>query len=130
LIPATLAVVVAAGFLLLWLRRPRPLERPDTVYRSVVKLASRLGYRPKPTQTVYEYAGMLADVVPRARDSLGIVATAAVEVTYGKRQLDTDRLVSLSAAHRLVRQALLRLAFKWPRFRGRKPPSSAPGRRR
>ena len=73
-------------------RRPGRLERPDSVYQSVVRLASRLGYRPQPTQTVYEYTGMLADVVPQAREPLDVVATAAVEVTYGKRQLGTDRL--------------------------------------
>jgi hypothetical protein len=64
---------------------------------------------------------MLADVVPRARESLGIVATAAVEVTYGKQQLSSERLVFLATAHRLVRQALLRLAFRWPKLRGRMP---------
>ncbi|MGA3056836.1 MAG: transglutaminase domain-containing protein [Candidatus Limnocylindrales bacterium] len=127
LIPSTAGGVVAFGLLLLWLRRPRPLGRPESVYRSVVKLASRLGYPPQPTQTVYEYTGMLADVVPQARESLGIVATAAVEVTYGKQQLSSERLVFLSTAHRLVRQALLRLAFKWPRLRGRKPQSGGPG---
>ena len=57
------------------------------MYRGMVRLASRLGYRPRPTQTVYEYTGMLADVVPGARDSLGVVATATVEVAYGRRRL-------------------------------------------
>jgi hypothetical protein len=127
LIPSTLGGVGALGLLLLWVRRPRPLGRPEAVYRDVVKLASRLGYRPRPTQTVYEYTGMLAEVVPRARDPLGVVATAAVEATYGRRQLGTARLVSLSAAYRLVRQALLRLAFRRPRRRGPKPPSGGPG---
>jgi hypothetical protein len=127
LIPGSLGGVVAVGLLLLWMRRARPLERPDAAYRSVVKLASRLGYRPRPTQTVYEYTGMLAEVVPKARDPLGVVATAAVEATYGRRQLGTARLVSLSAAHRRVRQALLRLAFKWPRRRGPNSRSGGPG---
>jgi hypothetical protein len=127
LIPGSLGGVGGLGLLLLWMRRSRPLERPDAVYRNVVGLASRLGYRPRPTQTVYEYTGMLAEVVPKARDPLGVVATAAVEATYGRRQLGTARLVSLSAAHRRVRQALLRLAFRWPRHRGSKPPSGGPG---
>jgi hypothetical protein len=126
LISFILVVVVALAIFVLWRRRPRRLEGPDTVYRDVVKLASRLGYRPQAAQTVYEYTGMLAEVVPRARDSLGVVATAAVEVTYGKHQLGTDRLVSLSAAYRLVRQALLLLAFRLPRLRGRKPRSGGP----
>ncbi|MGZ6314730.1 MAG: transglutaminase-like domain-containing protein, partial [Candidatus Limnocylindrales bacterium] len=65
LIPGSLGAVVAVGLLLLWTRRPRRLERPDTVYQNVVKLASRLGYKPKPTQTVYEYTGMLSEIVPK-----------------------------------------------------------------
>jgi hypothetical protein len=123
LIPFLLLVVVLLAVFVMWQRRPRPLERPETVYRNLVKLASRLGYKPQPTQTVYEYTGMLSDLVPSARDPLGEVAVATVEVTYGKRQLATARLVSLSAAERVVRQALLRLAFRLPRLRGRKPPS-------
>jgi hypothetical protein len=88
------------ALILVWRRRKRRLQGPNTVYRGVVKLASRLGYKPLPTQTVYEYTGMLADLVPRARDPLGIVAMAEVEVTYGRRHLATDRLVSLAAAQR------------------------------
>ncbi len=126
LIPSTAGGAGAVVLLLLWLRRPRRLEGPDAVYQNVVKLASRLGYRPKPTQTVYEYTGMLADIVPRARDSLGVVATATVEVTYGRRRLGTDRLVSLSAAAHAVRQALLRLAFRLPKVRGRKSGPAGP----
>ncbi len=115
--------VLALAFFALMRRRPRKLEGAEAVYGSIVRLATRLGYRPKPTQTVYEYTGMLADVVPNARDSLGVVATAAVEVTYGRRRLGPDRLASLAAAQQRVRQALLRLALKLKPFgrdRGRK----------
>jgi hypothetical protein len=77
-------------------------------------MASRLGYKPAPTQTVYEYTGMLADLVPRAKDPLGLVATAQVEVIYGRRHLGADRLATLESARRRVRQALLRLVFRLP----------------
>jgi transglutaminase-like putative cysteine protease len=121
LLPAVISFVVLLALILLWRWRPRRLQGPDAVYRGVVKLASRLGYKPLPTQTVYEYTGMLADLVPRAMDPLGIVAMAEVEVTYGRRQLPTDRLISLAAAQRRVRQALLRLVFRIP-GRGPRPP--------
>ena len=127
LIPGIIVLVLAVAAFVLLRRRPGRLERPDSAYQGVVRLASRLGYRPQPTQTVYEYTGMLADVVPRAREPLNVVATAAVEVTYGKRQLGTDRLISLTASYRLVRQALLRLAFRLPRLRRRKRRSGGPG---
>jgi hypothetical protein len=123
LVPALLLLVLGFALFVLWRRRSLRLEDPDSVYRDVVRLASRLGYKPRPTQTVYEYTGMLADVVPRARESLAVVATASVEVTYGKRQLSSERLEFLAAAHRLVRQALLGLALRLPslRHRDRKP---------
>ena len=116
LVAAILVLVVLLALFVMW-RRPRRLDGPDAVYRNVVKLASRLGYKPRPTQTVHEYMGMLADIVPQARDSLGVVATATVEVTYGKRQLSTERLVFLATADRLIRRALLKLAVRRPRLR-------------
>ncbi len=118
-VPTTIGGVLVIVLFLMWRRRsPRP-DSPDMVYRSVVRLASRLGYRPQPTQTVYEYTGMLAELVPSARDSLGLVATAAVEVIYGKRQLGSDRLLVLAAASSRVRQALFKLVFRLPGARGR-----------
>jgi hypothetical protein len=119
LLPLVLVLIILFALLVFWRRRPRRLEGPDAVYRNVVKLASRLGYKPAPTQTMYEYTGMLADVVPQARDSLGVVAVAAVEVAYGRRQLGSDRLLSLATAHQLVRKSLLKLAVRLPKLRHR-----------
>jgi hypothetical protein len=62
---------------------------------------------------------MLAERVPRARDPLGVVATATVEVTYGRRKLGADRLQAISVARTRIRRALLRLAFRLP-HRGKK----------
>lgn len=122
LVPSGIAVALLLGLFVAWRRRPKRLDEPDAVYRNVVRLASRLGYRPRPTQTVYEYTGMLADVVPGARDSLGVVAMATVETTYGRRRLDSERLISLATAQRIVRGALFRLALKFPRRGGRAGP--------
>jgi transglutaminase-like putative cysteine protease len=114
LVPGALAAVLLLAVFVAWRRRPSGPEEPDTVYRNVVKVASRLGYRPRPTQTVYEYTGMLADVVPKARDSLGVVAMSTVEVAYGRRRLGSERLATLAAAQRAVRGAFLRLALRIP----------------
>jgi transglutaminase-like putative cysteine protease len=124
LIPLALAIVIFLAMFTYWRRRPRRPDEPDTVYRRIVWLATRLGFKPRPTQTVYEYAGMLARIVPTARDSLGVVATATVEVQYGKRQMSTAQLTVLARAQRRIQQALLRLAFKLPslRRRGRSRP--------
>jgi transglutaminase-like putative cysteine protease len=117
LVPGLLIGILGLALFVIWRRRPRRQDGAETVYRSVVKLASRLGYKPRPTQTVYEYTGMLAEIVPKAREPLAVVAMATVESTYGRRQLGDERLISLAAAHRLVRQALLRLALRLPRIR-------------
>ena len=116
-IPAIFAILLALVLFVTWRRRPLRLEQPETVMRNIVWLATRLGYKPTPTQTVYEYTGMLADIVPAARDPLGVVATAAVEVQYGKRKLSTDQLTLLARAQRSVQGALVRLALRVPRLR-------------
>jgi hypothetical protein len=124
LIPAVIVLAALLGLLVMWRRRPRRLENPDVVYQGIVRVASRLGYKPLPTQTVFEYTGMLADLVPRARVPLSEVATAQVEVAYGQRRLAADRLISLSAAQRVVRRALLRLVFRLPGRGHLRPPKT------
>jgi hypothetical protein len=121
LLLVAVAAAILVALVVLVRRRPRRLEGPDSIYQGIVRAASRLGYRPLPTQTVYEYTGMLAEIVPRARDPLAQVAMAQVEVVYGRRHLGTDRLVALAEAQRKVRRAMLRLVFLIPR-RGLKRP--------
>jgi transglutaminase-like putative cysteine protease len=129
LLPGGIAICASLGLVVLLWRRPQRLQTPEAVYRSVVRLATRLGYKPLPTQTVYEYTGMLAEVVPRARVPLDVVAKAQVEVAYGRRVLPTDRLVILAGAQRRVRQSLLRLAIGLPRIgRRRSRTGKTPGR--
>jgi transglutaminase-like putative cysteine protease len=115
-------LVALLAVAILFMRRPRRPETPEIVYRGIVRLASRLGYKPLPTQTVYEYTGMLARIVPGARAPLEVVANAQVEVVYGRRQLPAERLAGLAGAQRVVRQSLLRMVFSVPRFgRDRRP---------
>jgi glycerol uptake facilitator-like aquaporin len=116
LLPLVVTGGGGAALLLVFLmfRPRRPPRNVDSVYQSVVRLASRLGYKPSPTQTVYEYTGMLAEVVPKAREPLTEVATAQVETVYGLRSPSPERLLSLSQARRAVRGALLRLLFRLP----------------
>jgi transglutaminase-like putative cysteine protease len=106
---AITALVVAV----LWLRRrlARPAQ-PQTVYRTVARMAGRLGHPRRPTQTVYEYLGSLSDAVPTARPELQLVARSTVETTYGRRRMSPDRLAALGEAQRRLRVALLRLVFR------------------
>jgi hypothetical protein len=83
----------------------------------MTRAASRFGVAQRPTQTVYEYASVLGDLVPVARDDLGIVATAKVETAYAGARLVGARLDTVRAATRRLRVTLLRLVF---RRRGRR----------
>ena len=112
-----LAVVVAAIAAVAWQRGPRGPVSADGTYGSVTRLASRLGFAPRPNQTVYEYAGALGDMVPTIRPELQTVAHAKVEVAYGGRVLGADRMRALREAHRRLRVGLLRLLVRRARRR-------------
>jgi transglutaminase-like putative cysteine protease len=114
--PAALAVVVfmlsAAVLLALVTARRRrspalPMD-PDHAWGGIGRLANRFGLGPRPTQTVYEYAGALGDAVPMARAELQTVARAKVEVAYGRQTLGPDRLKAVGAAYRRLRLAIFR----------------------
>ncbi len=123
--PLALVVVIgllAAGLVLVLLARARrlPSPEPDLAYRGMARLASRFGYGPKPTQTAYEYAGSLGQVLPRVATELEVVARAKVETTYARRAPDNEMLEQLRAAYRRVRIGLLRLVVR------RKPRADRP----
>ena len=116
-LPFILLAIVLAGALALlavrtFLRGAQSEVTPDQAWRGLVGLARRLGFGPRPAQTVYEYAGALGDAMPGARPELETVARAKVEVAYGGRKLGIDRLVSLREAQRRLRTGLLRLALR------------------
>jgi transglutaminase-like putative cysteine protease len=115
-----LAVIVGGVAFVAWQRGPRGPVTAEGAYGSVTRLAARLGFGPRPDQTVYEYAGALADVIPVARPELETVAQAKVEVAYGGRVLGEDRLHGLREAQRRLRMSLLRLALRRWRRGGRR----------
>jgi transglutaminase-like putative cysteine protease len=92
--------------------RRRPMLAPDAVYRSVARLAGWFGYGPRPTQTTYEYASGLSDLLPTARPELELVARAKVEATYGRREPGPAGMAALRAAYRRLRLRLLALALR------------------
>jgi hypothetical protein len=110
------AVILLIGVLiaafLAWRRGPRSASTPDGVYTSIAALARRFGFGPRPTQTAYEYASALGDILPNVRPELQTVATAKVEVAYGRRVLGDDQLRVLRDSYRRLRVNLLRLIFR------------------
>jgi transglutaminase-like putative cysteine protease len=114
-----LAVGVGAVAAVAWQRGPRGPVSADSAYGSIARLAARLGLAPRPNETVYEFAGALADQLPGVRPELETVARAKVEVAYGGRILSEDRLAGLRQATRRLRVNLMRLALRRGRRRRR-----------
>jgi transglutaminase-like putative cysteine protease len=96
-------------------RGPRGPTQPETAWAAMIRLAGRFGWAPRPTQTPYEYAGTLGDILPIARSDVHVVAAAKVEVLYGRKTLDAERLSALRTAQRKLRVTLLRLVFRRPK---------------
>ena len=116
-----LLVVVAALVLAALRRTPNKPMHPDKAWGSVARLASRIGLGPRPSQTVYEYAGVLGDAVPAARLELTTIARAKVEVAYGRQDLESDRLRRIAVAYQRLRFALLGVILRRG-WRRRRPP--------
>jgi transglutaminase-like putative cysteine protease len=111
-IAVLLAVTVGGLAFIAWQRGPRGATGPEAIWHGIGRIAARFGFGPRPTQTVYEYAGALGEVLPMSRPELETIANAKVEVAYGRGVLTDERLRALRDAHRRLRVSLLRLAFR------------------
>jgi transglutaminase-like putative cysteine protease len=107
-----LAIGIGALAFASYRRTPNRPMHPDQAWGSLARLATRFGLGPRPSQTVYEYAGALGDAVPDARVELTTIARAKVEVAYGKRDLGSDRLRRIAQAYHRLRFALLRVVLR------------------
>ncbi len=115
-----LALVVFAIAVAAWARGPRGEVSPESAWQSLSRTASRLGFGPRPTQTVYEYAAALGELVPVAEKDLRTVAEAKVETTYAGVSLGGVRMDAVRDATRRLRLSMLRLALRRPRRRRRR----------
>jgi hypothetical protein len=111
-----IAVILVIGVLALAFavirRSPSKPMHPDKAWGSLARLAARLGLGPRPSQTVFEYAGALGDEVPAVRVELTTLARAKVEVAYGRRDLAPDRLRRIAEAYHRLRLALFGLLLR------------------
>jgi transglutaminase-like putative cysteine protease len=115
-----LAIVVGVLAFTAYKRTPSKPMHPDQAWGSLARLASRFGLGPRPSQTVYEYAGALGDAVPDARVELTTIARAKVQVAYGKRDLGGDRLKRIAEAYHRLRFALLGVVLRRGFRRGKR----------
>jgi hypothetical protein len=115
-----LAIGVGALAFASYRRVPSRPMHPDQAWGSLASLATRFGLGPRPSQTVYEYAGALGDEVPTARVELTTIARAKVEVAYGRQTLESDRLQRIAVAYHRLRLALLGVIMRRVLRRGRR----------
>jgi transglutaminase-like putative cysteine protease len=104
-------LIVLAAIAAVWLRGPRGVVNPETAWAATSRVAGRLGFRQRPTQTYYEYAAALGELVPVAGPDLHTVAEAKVETAYARIPLADDRLRAVREATRRLRVSLLRLVL-------------------
>ena len=106
-----IAVLVLGGLIALWVRmnylnrRWRLLPAGDRAWRQLTAAAGRAGVGPRPSETIYEYAGWLEDQLPDQAVPIQTVADGKVWQSYSGRGL------TLSGAHKLE-NALRQL--RWP----------------
>ena len=106
-----IAALVLGGLIALWARmnylnrRWRLLPAGDRAWRQLTAAAGRAGVGPRPSETIYEYAGWLEDQLPNQAEPIRTVADGKVWQSYSGRGL------TLSGAHKLE-NALRRL--RWP----------------
>ena len=93
-------------------RTPSKPMHPDQAWGSLARLAARFGLGPRPSQTVFEYAGALGDAVPTARVELTTIARAKVEVAYGHRELGGDNLKRIAEAYHRLRLAIIGVVLR------------------
>jgi len=111
-ITLVLLMSMAAIAVLAMRRRSRGAITPEGAWAGIARLAGRLGFGPRPSETAFEYASALGEVLPNMRPDLEAVASARVEVAYGGRVLGDERMRAIRDAYAKLRIGLLRLVVR------------------
>lgn len=113
-----IGVLVLGGLLVFWLRmrqmqrRWRLLPAGDRAWDQLTAAAGRAGVGPRPSETIYEYAGWLEDQIPRHREPIRTVADGKVWQAYSGRKMTMSAAERLEAALARLRLPLLVLAVR------------------
>jgi transglutaminase-like putative cysteine protease len=126
-----IAVIGLGAAFVIWLRM-RQLQRSwsllpagDRAWRRLTAAAERAGVGPRPSETIYEYAGWLEEQLPRHVQPIRTVADGKVVQAYSGRLLNRSATNKLEAALAKLRMPLIGLALKrWVRRMSRR---DAPG---
>ncbi len=117
-----IAALVLGGLIALWVRmtvvsrRWRLLPAGDRAWRQLTAAAGRAGVGPRPSETIYEYAGWLEDQLPDQTVPIRTVADGKVWQSYSGRNLSLSGANKLDRALRQLRWPLIGLAIRrWGR---------------
>ena len=93
-------------------RRWRLLPAGDRAWKQLTLAADRAGVGPRPSETIYEYAGWLEDQLPRQVEPIRVVADGKVWQNYSGRPLTRSGANRLEVAWARLRRPLLLLALR------------------
>jgi hypothetical protein len=113
-----IGVIVLAVMVAAWLRlrqldaRWRLLPAGDRAWRRLTAAADRAGVGPRPSETIYEYAGWLEEQLPAHVEPIKVVADGKVWQSYSGRKLSMPAATRLEAAWNALRMPLIGLAVR------------------
>jgi hypothetical protein len=93
-------------------RRWRLLPAGDRAWKHLTLAADRAGVGPRPSETIYEYAGWLEDQLPGQVEPIRVVADGKVWQNYSGRPLTRSGANRLEVAWARLRRPLLMLALR------------------
>jgi hypothetical protein len=110
-------LLLGAGFVVWWQmrrsqRRWRLLPAGDRAWRQLTQAAGRAGVGPRPSETIYEYAGWLEDQLPAHGEPIRTVADGKVWQAYSGRRMTLTASERLDAALARLRLPLIGLAVR------------------
>jgi transglutaminase-like putative cysteine protease len=113
-----IGVLIALAVLVVWLRlrqvqrRWRLLPAGDRAWRQLTAAADRAGVGPRPSETIYEYAGWLEEQLPTQVEPIRTVADGKVWQAYSGRRMTATAADRLEAAIARLRLPMLALAIR------------------
>jgi hypothetical protein len=113
-----IAVLVLVGLVAVWWqmrraeRRWRLLPAGDRAWRRLTAAAERAGVGPRPSETIYEYAGWLEEQLPTQGEPIRTVADGKVWQAYSGRRLSWGASQRLEKALSRLRRPLVGLAVR------------------
>lgn len=93
-------------------RRWRLLPAGDRAWQHLTLAADRAGVGPRPSETIYEYAGWLEEQLPRHGEPIWVVADGKVWQNYSGRPLTRSGANRLEVAWARLRRPLMMLGLR------------------